>query len=344
MIKSLTFTGDSGYIIKKYPEPECSVRGYGIKGYYNRKYTDDENKEIKQYKKEYKYWEKHQKDTYLNPQLVKNLIGRKIEFQPGKINLIFGPNASGKTTILKAIAGVGGTTDGFPNLVGPLDIRSLGNGLGNEMKYEDFIKHINKLMQNSADIEWDGAPIYYDNFSNRKSTGSIGDLCGSVLGNDIITEIQYMIGKDKISLGQNTIYLMNRLFKIAKEHLCYGDIFNQYVNPDGTFKKDFGVNDVWAEAYKIQLSYYLSREKSLVKSPGTFLFDELDKSLDIANIHALYTEVLPNLVKETGIQIIIISHSPLVLSDKIRNNEIYNFISIDEQYTKDCINALGKLF
>lgn len=340
MVSSLTFTGESGYIITKIPEPECPVRGYDYRKHRGEKeFTKDEIEAIKDWKKKHNNWKKHKED-YLNPQLVQNLINRKFEFATGKINLIFGPNASGKTTILKAIAGKGGTTDGYPSLVGPLDLK----GFRDELDSSLFTKYINNLMLNSADIEWDGAPIYYDNFANRISHGSIGDLCGSVLGDDIMTEIMYTMNKNTISLGQNSIYLLNRLFNIAKEKLCYADIFKKYLNQDGSFKKDFGCNDVWTNAYKLQLDYYLGLQKSFVKSPGTFLFDELDKSLDIANIYALYTEALPELVKATGIQVIIISHSPLVLSDKIRNNEIYNFISIDEQYTNKCIDALGKLF
>lgn len=270
--------------------------------------------------------------------MVSNLLNRKFEFNEG-INLIFGPNASGKTTILKAIAGMGGTKDGYATLVSPLDLR----GLFEEDTPEIMQKYINNMMLNSADIEWDGSPIYYDNFCNRRTYGAIGDLCGSVLGNDIGTEIMYHINKNKISMGQNSIYLLNRLMNIAKEHLSYADIFSEYVNQDGTYKK-FKVNDAWEKSYKCQLDYYLGFEKSLVKSPSTFLFDELDKSLDISNIYTLYAEVLPALVKETGVQVIIISHSPLVLSDKIRNNEMYNFISIDEQYTKECIENINKLF
>ena len=53
--------------------------------------------------------------------------------------------------------------------------------------------------------------------------------------------------------------------------------------------------------------------------------------------------ILPKVVETTGIQIIIISHSPIVLSKKIRNNEIYNIISIDEDYTKDCIDRLNEM-
>ena len=54
--------------------------------------------------------------------------------------------------------------------------------------------------------------------------------------------------------------------------------------------------------------------------------------------------VLPEFVKKTGVQVIIISHSPLVIMDKIRNNDMYNFISIDEEYTNICIEKIGELF
>lgn len=343
MVKSIQFTGESGYIVNKIPEPNCRVRGYDpeTKSVPFHKITEEEAKRIKEWEQEHEEWEKH-KDDFLHPQLVDNLIGRKFEFKDG-INLIFGPNASGKTTILKAIAGAGGTTDGYATLGSPLDIRDYG--LDRDGCTSDTMKrYISNLMKNSADIDWDGAPIYYDNFCNRQSYGSIGDLCGSVLGNSICDEILYTMSKNKISMGQNSIYLLSRLMDIAKEHLSYADIFSKYVNQDGTYKKDFGVNDVWEKAYKVQMDYYLGFEKSLVKSPSTFLFDELDKSLDIGNIYMLYTEILPQLVKDTGIQIIIISHSPLVLSEKIRNHEMYNFISIDEKYTKDCIDNIGKLF
>lgn len=341
MIKSITFTGKFGYINETIPEPDCSVRGYGC-GW--KRFTDEEKKLIAEYEKEYKYWEDNQKGKYMYPEMVKNLIGRKIGFESGKINLIFGPNASGKTTILKALAGVGGTTDGYAKLLGPIEIRTSYSS--SDITREDMDKNIEYLMQNSADVEWDGAPIYYDNFSNRKTYGYFGDLGGSVLGNDIMTEMTYIMGKNKISLGQNSIYLMKRLFSMAQEKLCYADIFSKYLTKDGKFKKSnqVDVNGVWYDAYKVQMKYFLEKEKGFVKSPVTFLFDEIDKSLDIANIYSLYTDVLPSLVKETGVQVVIISHSPLVLSDKIRNNEMYNFISIDEGYTESCLENLKKLF
>lgn len=339
MIKSLTFTGEYGYITEKIEEPTCPVRGvYGGHTPSWRKLSEKEQERIKKWKKDHKEWEKH-KDDYANPHLVKNLLNRKFEFEEGKINIIFGPNASGKTTILRAIAGNAGCDDGYPTLMSPLDIRDFGE----DTTIEKFKERLVKKMRNSADIEWDGVPVYYDNFANRTNRGSLGDLSGSVLGDDLITEVQYIMGKDKISLGQNSIYLINRLFNIAQSHLSFKDIFKEYINEDGTRKK-IRVNDTWAEAYNVQLDYYMGFSNSCENLPGTFLFDELDKSLDILNIYNLYVNVLPKFVKETGVQVIIISHSPLVLMDKIRNNDMYNFISIDEEYTNTCIEKLGELF
>ena len=344
MIKSLTFTGEFGYITDKIPEPECPVRGYFGKrknsSYRLREFSESEKEEIKKYEKDYKEWKKHKND-YANPNLVKNLLNRKFEFEAGKINIIFGPNASGKTTMIKAIAGNAGCKDGYPTLLEPLSIRSFYE----ETTQENFRKTLNKMMKNSAIIEWDGVPVYYDNFADRmtRSHSSIGDLCGSVLGDSIATEIQYILRKDKNSLGQNSIYLINRLLDIAQNHLSFKDIFSKYVNEDGT-KKSFNVNDTWADAYNVQLDYYMGFENSCKSLPGTFLFDELDKSLDIFNIYNLYVNVLPEFVKKTGVQVIIISHSPLVLMNKIRNSDMYNFISIDEDYTKTCIEKLTELF
>lgn len=345
MIKSIKFTGEFGYITKTVEPPTCPVRGYGEYGFYKYENLSDEDKtKIDEWEKKYKDWEENHKDEYVHPQLVKNLIGRTIEFKPGPgINIIFGPNASGKTTILKAIAGKGGTTDGYPNLFSYLEVAKSFSEPNLNAEYFGKNK-IADLMLNSAEIDWDGTPIYYDNFANRQSHGSIGDLCGSVLGDDIMTELLYVMNKTKISSGQNSIYLLNRLFDIAEQHLSFADVFKTYVNPDGSIKDDLGVNDLYDKAYRAQLEYYLSFPKALEKHPGTFLFDEIDKSMDIANINFLYNEALPRFVEKTGVQIIIISHSPLVLSDKIRNNELYNFISTDEDYTSKCFETMKALF
>lgn len=340
MIKSITFNGKEGYILDKIEEPGCPIRDYEYRKYRRSGFSDREKELLLNYRKSLRYWQKNLKDKYKNELLVKCLIGRKFEFEDGKINLIFGPNACGKTTILRAIAGNAGTVDGYAHLASPSDMK-MYNFSDSEDEDVNMRKHLDDIMRNTAEIEWDGVPIYYDNFSNRKSYGIFGELCGSVLGESAGGELSYHLTKNVTSNGQMSIYLLKKLLEIAKKHLCYADIFSEHINDDGTYK--LKGNDIWNKCYRMQLDYYLGFEKSFEKSPGTFLFDEIDKSLDILNIYTLYTSVLPEFVKQTGVQVILISHSPLVLMDKIRNNDMYNFISMDEDYTNECLKSLNEL-
>ena len=337
MVESVKFDGKDGYISKKIAEPTCGVRYYGkeFRRYRRTPFTDEEKAEIKRYQKEMRWWKKH-KDDLKNPKLYANLVDREFKFTNG-LNIIFGPNASGKTTLLKAIAGNAGASDGFSGLREPFDIKF---ELGKKIDSDDVRGYLNKMMQNTAEIKWDGAPIYYHNFESKlQNSGYIGSLGGSVLGDDLGDEIMYIMNRNNISMGQNSIFLLNRLYQIGQTPTCYGKLFSKYVS-DGkvdiaNLKKT--MNDAWSNAYEEQLKYYLSFEKSLIDSPITFLFDEIDKSMDILNVYYLYTEYLPKLIKETGVQVILVSHSPVVLSKKVRENPLVNFISIDDKYTEKCL-------
>lgn len=70
MIRSITFNGEFGYITEKIPEPISPIRGIVINP---RKLSDKEKEQYKQYKKDYKEWEKH-KDDYNNPILAKTFL------------------------------------------------------------------------------------------------------------------------------------------------------------------------------------------------------------------------------------------------------------------------------
>jgi len=86
--------------------------------------------------------------------------------------------------------------------------------------------------------------------------------------------------------------------------------------------------------------YLESFEKYAIKSPVTFVFDEIDKSLDIMSVYRLYTEELPMVVEKLGIQIIMVSHSPIILCDAVFNNDKYNIISLVDGYTENAKNTL----
>lgn len=273
-----------------------------------------------------------------NTVLEQNLLDRRFEFSSNKINVLFGPNASGKSTIIKAISSYCLCGD-----------KSNNDGLTNMFKYEplDFIKDfwedtkcsmedvITESAGNQVDIEWDGGFVYNDNFSKRRGH-SIGDLTGSIL-DDVGEELHYMFGKDKSSLGQLSIFMINKITKLCTSEIKFSDMVKRYE------KRINSVNDSWANAYKQQYEY-LSKFHKDDNCQMTVLLDEIDKSLDINNIIKLYTIVLPQLIKKYNVQIILVSHSPIILSDSIFNSEDYNIISLDENYTKTTRENLLTIF
>jgi predicted ATPase len=290
--------------------------------------------------KSIKFTKRDKKYNYIgeNPVLLTNLYNRKFKFADKKINVLFGPNASGKSTIIKAIAAhclCGEDTrvqDGLTNFkkYNPTDY-----GLFEDRTKEKFLNLIDKTAGNIVNVDWDGGFVYNDNFSSRRSV-SIGDLCGGVI-DDIGEEIHYILGKGKISMGQNSIYLINKLTKICTNKFSIDDI-------DTSFEKEYKrVNDVWGNTWKLAYDYI--KEKHTDDNASlTIMLDEIDKSLDINNIIMLYTEVLPKLVQKYNVQVILVSHSPIILSDKIYNSEDYNIISLDKEYTDSVRNNLLNIF
>lgn len=294
-------------------------------------------------------WEKICKtveDGYKNQHLIDHLLNRKFEFSPDKINVLFGPNGCGKTTIIKAIAayamcGSDSQFDGFTNLSSYSPTNMSLSFIFNddeentqEKYYEDLIKAIERRSGNQAKLGWDGYPVYYENFSNRRSY-SFGDLEGSLIESEF-EELNYIFGKNNVSAGQNTIWMINKLTAIAIKEI---DISKFIDEVNEKIKK---VNSTWGGCYQACIDYYNTYYKPGIENNNrlTILLDEMDKSLDIHNVARLYSEVLPRLVEKYPIQIILVTHSPLILSKNIRESKYYNIISINDEYTNEVLEGL----
>lgn len=333
MLKSLTFTGGEGYIT------ETAYKTVLRKQY--KGWTDEDVEADIKRRKENGEWLRHyvREDYYIerkagkkNPHLIKNLLNRTFEFSGDKINILFGPNASGKTTIIKTIAryclcGDNHASDGFTNIakVEPLDY---GFSWSEKPDYtQEKLKNILDK-KNPAIIEWDGSPVYFENLDGRRQTGSIGDLAGSLLSQK--EEFLYLVNRSKMSQGQNSMFFINQLIKIC-DNVPTRDDYNNNL-------ERYKNNKTWYDAVKNSLDYI----NSFGDGDGKFtlLLDETDKSMDISNVLLFYKEFLPMLQKNFNVQIIIVSHSPLMLSNIIQDNDNYNFISIDNKYTKE----MKKLF
>ena len=279
---------------------------------------------------------------YTNPQLVQNLLDRKMEFECGKINVIFGPNASGKTTILKALAaycccGSSDNLDGWTNrfFITPHNASNAYDIFDRKSQNDDEVVEdsIRQIMVNRADVEWDGVPVYSDNFFNRRTVGSLGELSGSIFGDSGFEELHYHMEKGKMSKGQNSIFILNKITAMMQNEVSLDDILGD---------RKLCANDRWVSMFnanirRLERIYGESEHQNL---KNTFMFDEMDKSMDIMNVAFLYGDLLPALVKRFGVQIIIVSHSPLILTRNIYENPLYNIISMDDEYTSECLEKL----
>lgn len=155
---------------------------------------------------------------YKNPQLVDNLLGKKFVFEPHKINVIFGENAAGKSTIINTLAaycqcGSADNLDGWTNINFVNSLSShlfLSSSEENNEKYVQQVVEddINRLMKNNAVVEWDGIPVYNDSFSNRKMTGWFGELTGSVL-DSALDEALWLTSRR--SLGEKSIAILCKM-------------------------------------------------------------------------------------------------------------------------------------
>lgn len=331
MIKSIQFTGkgnDDYLMLRNYQR--VLKDGVTKEDYKELKKKLGANRAINQCYEE--------KDVgLLNDRANLCLIGKEIKFERDRINLIFGPNACGKSTILKAIAGYAlcgsnGNKDGFTN---PFKYQPSDFPLFKEKTNDELSDLIYKDMGNDAKIEWDGNPVYYHNFSERIHTGSIDDYVGSIFG-DIGDALSYELNKGKMSGGKQSIAIFAQLFNIVNSKYQIKDIADEYLN------KHKHSNDTWQKALQLNIDY-LNKFGLENNDHITLLLDEVDKSLDINNVNYMFKNLIPELHNVNNDQIIVISHSPLVLSEDVCSSEKYNLISLMPEYTEYVINLFKNI-
>ena len=189
---------------------------------------------------------------------------------------------------------------------------------------------INRLMKNNAVVEWDGIPVYNDSFSNRKMTGWFGELTGSVL-DSTLDEALWLTSRR--SLGEKSIAILCKMIPKLEKPFTLEECLSRV-------KKNY--NNIW-EVYQKALVQRLKRFNSGFSGEpvNTFMFDEIDKSMSISNVVTLYTKILPSLVEKTGCQIIIVSHSPVIITEQVFNSRFYNIINVTEGYAEKCKSILS---
>ena len=332
MIKSITFPKKGeGYI---YAKPENPGKAPSKNDHRYKDFTTNGFKYVfkkKKYDQDYEQWEKEKKyydenkGKFINP-AAGVLIGKTFNFEPGKLNIIFGPNGCGKTTILKAIAGNAGIIgDGMTKAGEPTEVF----GWADERNVEEVAKHIEKLKQKTCNVDWDGNVVYYDNFAHTMRMGysSIGGLEGTALGT-FADEIMFRTNETKINSGKKAMWMLGNILEYQKRGITIEKIFEPHL-------KDKRQKSLWMNSYKTQAEYFKQYENYGKEVPMTILLDEPEVNFDIMTVWNLYNTAFPKICKDYGTQFITVSHSPIVMCEDIINNEYVNLISLDEDYTKE---------
>lgn len=342
MIKSVKFPKKgSGYIYETPEKPgaepkrtDFTYRKYDSKTHKDKVDEEKFNKDHKDWEETKAFYDEH-KGEFINP-AAETLIGKTFNFEPGKLNIIFGPNGCGKTTILKAIAGNAGIAgDGMTRAADPTEVFGWLDQENRDVKA--VAKYIQGLKGNTAEVDWDGNVVYYDNFAHTMKNGYnfIGGLEGTALGS-FRDEIIFRVSGNRTNSGRKAMWLFGNVLAYQKNGMTLKKIFEPKLN-------EKRINDVWRNSYKTQDKYFQQFENYDKEVPMTILFDEPEVNFDIMTVWKLYSTAFPKICKDYGTQFITVSHSPIVMSKDIIENEYINFISLDDNYTAQVRGLLKTL-
>ncbi len=226
------------------------------------------------------------------------LKGRRFEFPEGLV-VLFGQNASGKSTLLNLLAGYSGCAQQGWTTFAPEYIPPYKKGPAT------FPKAF-RTKGCEAEVEWDGTATYYT--CGPTSTRSQVDFAEALeTGGDEADDFLKRI-LVKVSSGQDQIGWLNNLEKrlatVPNLHTC-----NTWrVSGHGEMSAD-KVNDTWGDVIRAFEVYLQSLPAT---GPLSVLLDEPDVHMSIPNQHILWSRAMPRVA--VGRQLIVATHSPFALT------------------------------
>lgn len=237
-----------------------------------------------------------------------NIGHNNFTFTPG-INVLFGPNGCGKSTILKTIAAYAAIKDtGWSRFSDPLSLPNDAREFFPH-NYAEFSPGNCK-----AEVGWDGTPTLFNAGDIAADESWFFKNVGQVKDNMFSETEQLLAMANKPSSGEYRAYQINKILNQIKQGA-----------PDiimGDPQKHIG-----------EALYISSLPRNGKK---TILFDEPERSLSLPKQLALFN-ALDQFTDQY--QLIISTHSPLIL---FKSN--INVIDVEPGYAQECMKILANLF
>jgi len=244
---------------------------------------------------------------------VKRLQRRKVfRFKPG-INILWGPNGSGKTTILRAIARMTHCEQGGRSVITQSSLRAMWH---HKSSWRDRKKEgsgqTKKATPQGAKLDFDGQMVFY--FDPTRATGLVMGAFDDDFFQEGVVNLKF-----NGSSGQTT---MMRFAQLLGKRPSQGAAIPSKVDPNH-------VNSSWAEVLQECVDHL---QPSIEVGKLTVLMDEPDTHLDWPTKSQFWNNI-PVFAKQ--VQLIIATHSIYAL--KLQD---VHWIELQRGYQKECLTLL----